>query len=394
MRAAWTLARSREVLLQAHVQIVTQHRGLRRAKGLLLQVDDLFHEFLFHLFGQLGRGDLTAVGGDLVVAVLPQLLLDHPHLLPQEGVLLVLGHVLLDSALDALLHLQDLHLSAQQAVDLVQPLDRAQLIQHRLLVQHPHGDVLGDEIGNIAGVLAGEDVHEHLRRRALGGELAVAVKELVGLADGRLGPQGVGLALVGLVPFHAGHTGCQIGIGLDQFFQAGPVLALHHHPDGLARQAKDLAHHGHRPHGKQVLLVRRLHPNVLLGHQKDGLVERHGLFHGLHRGLPPHVKVDHHFGIDGQAPQCQGRHGGGLYGFGLFFLRQTESLPFKKRPAPKGCGKAARAEKFPPPPCCTHIGLLSAGQAVPSWRARPPLWARRAAAPKWGRGGRSGSRIS
>ena len=122
--------------LQADVQIVPQHRCLGRAEGLLLQVHDLFDQLFLDLLGQLGLGDLPAVGGDLVVAVLAQLLLDHPHLLPQEGVLLVLGHVLLDPALDALLDLQDLHLPAQQAVDLVQPLDRAQLLQDGLLVQH------------------------------------------------------------------------------------------------------------------------------------------------------------------------------------------------------------------------------------------------------------------
>ena len=136
-----------------------------------------------------------SVGGDLVVPVLPQFLLDHPHLLPQEGVLLVLGHVLLDPALDVLLHFQDLHLPVEQAVDLIQPLHRAQLVQDGLLVQHPHGDILGDEVGDIARVLAGHDVHEHLRRSTLGGQLTVAVKEFRGLADGRLGPEGIALSL-------------------------------------------------------------------------------------------------------------------------------------------------------------------------------------------------------
>ena len=316
--------------LQAHIQVVPQHRGLRRAEGLLLQVHYLFEQLGLHLLRQLGIGNLPAVGGQLIVAVLSQLLLDHPHLLPQKGVLLVLGHVLLDPALDALLHLQDLHLPAEEAVHLIQPLDRPELIQDGLLVQHPHGDILGKEVGNIAGVLAGHDIHQHLRRGVLGGEFAVSVKELIGLANGRLRPEGIGLSLIVLTGLHRLYLGHQVGIGLGQFVEAGSGLPLHHHPDGLPRQAENLTDHRNRPHGKKMVSVRLLHPDVLLGHQENGLVGRHGLFNGLHGGLPTHIKVDHHFRIYRQTPQGQSGHGLHWHGFSLFFLWQTDSLPFNE----------------------------------------------------------------
>ena len=321
---------------QAHVQVVAQNRGLSGAVGLLFQVHDLFQQLLLHLFGQAGVRDLAAVGGDLVVAVLPQLLLDHPYLLPQEGVLLVLGHVLLDLALDVLLHLQDLHLPVEQPVHAVEPVHRALVLQDGLLVQHPHGDVLGDEVRDIAGVLAGHDVHQHLGGRVFGGQLRVAVEELIGPADHRLGPQGVGLSLdVDLLLLHGDDLALQIRLGLGHGPQDGPALALHHDPDGLTGQAQDLAHLGDGARGEKILFLRLLHPDVLLGHQEDGAVGGHGLLHRLHRGLPAHVKVDHHLGVDHQAPQGQDGHRDGVRVvkrcFVLCFFRHRDSLPFRQQ---------------------------------------------------------------
>ncbi len=75
----------------------------------------------------------------------------------------------------------------EQAVDFIQPLHRAQFVQDGLLVQHPHGDILGDEVGDIARVSLDMMFMSISAEALLGRQLTVAVKEFIGLADGRLG---------------------------------------------------------------------------------------------------------------------------------------------------------------------------------------------------------------
>ena len=302
--------------LQAGVEVVAQDGRLRRAERLLLQVDDLLEELLLDLLGELRVGDLAAVAGRLALAVLAQLLLDDADLLAQEGVLLVLGHVLLDAPLDALLHLQDLHLAVEQPVHLVQTLDRSDLIEDGLLVQHTHRDVLGDEVRDIAGVLARHDVHEHLGVGVLRGQVGVAVEQLVGLPDGGLGAQGVGLPLVIRLLLDLIDLGDQVGIGLAQGDQAGAVAALDHDPDRLPRQPEDLAHVGDGADVEEMVAVRRLHADVLLGHEEDRLIGGHGLLERLDGGLTAHVEVDHHFRIYREPSQREGRHGAQVQIFG------------------------------------------------------------------------------
>ena len=98
--------------LQTHVQIVPDNGGLRAAQPF-----HLFGQPLMYLLGQLGPLDLLGVLSDLLVAVVAQLMLQHLHLLPQDHVLLHLGHPLAHLLLHLHLQRQHVHLVGQDIVD-------------------------------------------------------------------------------------------------------------------------------------------------------------------------------------------------------------------------------------------------------------------------------------
>ena len=166
--------------LQAHVQIAVEHAGLRTAEGLLGQTAQLLVQLLPHLVGELGLGDLLPVLGDLVAALpLAQLVLDGLHLLPQEIVPLLLGHLLPGLALDLRVQREDVHLPLEQLIQLLQPAHRVQLLQNFLLVGAAHGDVLGDIVGNIARLLAGQQVDDQVGGN-FRGQLTVLLEQVIG----------------------------------------------------------------------------------------------------------------------------------------------------------------------------------------------------------------------
>ena len=151
--------------LQAHVQIAAQDRGLGGAEGLLGQPAQLLLQLLPHLVGELGLGDLLAVVPDLRVAAalaLAQLGLDGLHLFPQVVVPLIVRHLLPGPVLDLHIQPQDLHLPGEQAVEPLQAAHRTQLLQDGLLVAVAHGDVLGDIVGDIPRVLAGQHMDQQV----------------------------------------------------------------------------------------------------------------------------------------------------------------------------------------------------------------------------------------
>ena len=324
--------------LQHRVQIAPDDAGLGGAEGLLLQAAHLFVQLFRHLPGQLCPGDALAVLGQLVVsagAVLPQLLLDHLHLLPQDIVPLAAGELLPHLALELLFHLQDLHLPAEALAQALQPAHRPQLLQDGLLVAGAHGQVLGDVVGDVAGILAGQhrqkDVGGHL-----GGQLDEGLKELIGLADQRLRPGGAAHRLLGGELLHPGG---QIGLSLGHLQQAAPAQAFHHHPHIVAGQAEELAHIADGADTVKVFLLRILHGQIPLGHQENGLAGAHGLVQGLDGGRPAHVKVEQHVGEDRQPPQRQGGHGLLQIGFhGVSLPSGVETKAGRgHRPRPAGC---------------------------------------------------------
>ena len=144
--------------LQHIVQIIAQHCGLSGTVGLLFQTAQLLVQLIRHLLGQLGLSNALAVFGDLAVslAVLPQLLLEDLQLLPQHIVPLTAGEMVPHLVLHLMFQLQDLYFPAEVVTQLFQTADRAQLLQNGLLVPGAHGQILGDVVGDIPWLLAGQ----------------------------------------------------------------------------------------------------------------------------------------------------------------------------------------------------------------------------------------------
>ena len=101
--------------LQTDIQIVADHCGLGRSKGLLGQAVHLFVELFRHLLGEPRLFDFLAVLSQLTVAAVPlaQFALDGLELLPENVVPLVAGKLVPDLGLHILLQLEDLHLPFQ-----------------------------------------------------------------------------------------------------------------------------------------------------------------------------------------------------------------------------------------------------------------------------------------
>ena len=84
-------------------------------------------------------------------------------------------------------------------------------------------------------------------------------------------------------------------------------FTFHQNPDCISRQFQDLANMRHRADFVKIRPSRLIHGDIPLRNQKDFLIVLHGLVHRAGRFLPPHVKMDQHFGKDAQSPQRQNR---------------------------------------------------------------------------------------
>ena len=285
-----------------------------------------------HLVRQLGLGDLPAVVVEFLVSsllVLTQLLLDDLELLPQDVVTLVAGQLIPHLVLHLLLHLQDLYLPAEALAQLLQAAHRPQLLQDHLLVPGPHGQILGNVVGDISRILAGEHREQNIRRH-FGRQFNVILKQLVGLADQRLCTGRTLYRLLHRDPFYLSH---QIGRGFHYLAQPATADTLHHDPDIVSGQAEDLAHVADGADGIEVSLLGIFYGQIPLGHQENGLPAGHGLVQGLDGALPPHIEVEQHIGEDRQSTQGKRRHGDSR-----ICLHMGTSLIQRQKPGTGSCG--------------------------------------------------------
>ena len=188
-----------------------------------------------YLLRQVEGLDTGSVSLQLLVAVLPQLVLEHLHLLTEDHIALHLGHAAAHLLLHFRLQRQDIHLVGQDVVDDTQALLRVQLRQHALAVLVAEGDVLSDEVGQCAGIPAVQHGGGEIVTEAAG-QLAVVVEQDVGAAQQRLGTGGV----AGQLLRQQLRLTLQEGLGLPQAGQPGAALALHHHADGGVGGLDDL----------------------------------------------------------------------------------------------------------------------------------------------------------
>ena len=168
----------------------------------------------------------------------------------------------------------------------------------------PQIDVLGDEIRQTTGIAAVQHRgHEFVVE--IGNKLLVLVKEHIGLADHRLH---AGRHAAGEVLLQQLHVGLQEGLVLPQAVDAGPLLALHDHPDAGLRGLEDLQDAADGAHRIEIVLRGRQRGDIPLGHQKhQALVRIHGAVQGVDGDLTLHVKAQRQVRENCQAPQGDDR---------------------------------------------------------------------------------------
>ena len=247
--------------VQAHVQIVPDHRALGAAEGLLGQAVQLLHELLPNLVRGTAAADPLLVLVQLVVAVLAQLVLQYMELLPQDHVPLDLAHPLADLLVNIRLQGGDVNLVEQDLVHDHQPPDGVQLLQHPLAVLVPEVDVGGDGVRQLAGV---PDI-QHRGHQLIGQiphQLLIPAKQGVD-------PPGQGLGAVRGPPtlvLQQVHVGLEEGLGLPQAAQGRPVQAPGDDAHAGIRGLDDLEDTAHGADGVQILLLRLLDANLPLGY--------------------------------------------------------------------------------------------------------------------------------
>ena len=224
---------------QTGIQIVAQDGSLRAAKRLLGQALDVLEELLLRLRRQLGCGNLAAVFVQLLVAVaLADLMLEHLDLLAQDKIALNLSHAGAHLTFNVLLHRDHIHLTGEDLIDAAQAVQRADLVEHGLLVLIAQADLLSDEIGQITGVGAAHDNADDLLRQLL--------RQFDIFAE-----VGVGLAEHGLCAVAAAdqsglldqlNISLQKRLALPKALESCAAFALHHHADDPVGHAQDLCH--------------------------------------------------------------------------------------------------------------------------------------------------------
>ena len=175
--------------LQAHVQIIADHGALRAAERLLGKLCHLFQKVLFRLLFQVQRLDAVPVVLQLIVdlVALAQFILQHADLGAEDLLPLGAHQLLPDLALHLTLKAQDVIFPGQERVHLPQADKRRELFQDLLLIRIAQGDVLGDVVGQIAGVPAVHDRGHHFLRQAAR-LLGVVGEQVICLAQQRLRP--------------------------------------------------------------------------------------------------------------------------------------------------------------------------------------------------------------
>ena len=271
---------------QTNIQIVADHRRLSAAVGLLGKPHDLLHQLLLDLLGNLELFDFITILLDLLVAVVPQLVLQHLHLLPQDHVLLHAPHSVADFFLHLHFQRDHIQLMGQDLVHQLQPFHGVHLLQDTLAIRVAKIDGVSYVVSQLAGVIAIQHRCHDLVRQ-LRHHVPVFAKQKIGLAHHSLHPAG---HPDGEFVLQQHHVGLQEGMRLPQALDASLSHAPHHHANGRVRRFNDLQHMRHRAHGVQVAFLGTRHSQLPLGHQKNVFSLFHGVVQRQHGDLALHIK--------------------------------------------------------------------------------------------------------
>lgn len=287
-----------------HVNVVAHHGGFGRHGRHELELLELGLGLLARLGGHAGQLDLLLDLFDVgAVFALAQFLLDGLDLLVQVEVALVLLHLALDAAADALVDVEDVDFAVQLLEEVFQALLDVHQVEHGLLVLKLERQVRGNGVGQAAGIVDAGDGGEDLGRDLLV-ELDVLVELLRhGAAQG--------FDLAGLVGFglgRHGHDGAhEVGLFIHDLLDQRALLAFDQHLDRAVGQLEHLQDGGHAADVEHVGRRGFVLGGGLLGHQHDAAVALHGQLQRLDALGATHEQRDHHVGEHDHIAQRQQR---------------------------------------------------------------------------------------
>ena len=177
--------------LQTDIEIVADDGRLGAAVGLLGETVHLAQEFFADLVVNAQCMDAVRILLNLLVAVLAELMLQHLHLLAQHHVALDAPHALAHLLLHLHLQREHVRLVGEDLVDLHQAADGMQLLENPLAILMAQGDVLRNEIGQMAGVALVEHGGHQIRGDAAH-KLLIPAEERICLAQERFDAGAVG----------------------------------------------------------------------------------------------------------------------------------------------------------------------------------------------------------
>ena len=192
----------------------------------------------------------------------------------------------------------------QDVVDDPQPLIRVQLLQHPLAILMPQVDVLGNKIGQPAGVAAIQHRRREIVADAAAHQLPVLSEQHVGAPYQRLAAGG----MAALRLRQQLRLRLQKRLLLPQAMQPRPALALHDDTHRGVGGLDDLQNVAHRTDGVQFLLSRLRRGELTLGDGQQPPVVFHGVVQRENGNIPFRVKGHGLAGEGRQPPQRQHRH--------------------------------------------------------------------------------------
>ena len=267
--------------------------------------------------GELGLLDALLELGQLVAAVLgfAQLLLDRLHLLVEVVLALGLLHLALDARADALFHLQDADLSFHEGEHLLKPRRNRRDLEQLLLVGYLQGQMRGNGIRQLRGILDLVDRNQHLGRNLL-----VELDVLLELRDHRAGQRLDFLAVLVALAHLAG-AGDEERIDLGEFLDLGAHAAFDQHLHGAVGQLQQLQDRADRADRIHVGRARIVLGRVALGDEENLLILLHHVFERAHGLLAAHEQGHDHVREDHDVPERKD----GIFREGGIFLRHRNA---------------------------------------------------------------------
>ena len=293
-----------------HIQIVARHASLGRHGRHQLE--------LLQLGLGLGQRSLGHAGGlDLAFQLfqvgalfaIPQLLLDRLHLLVQVEVALVLFHLALDAATDALVDVENVDFMLKLAKQQFQTLLDVHLLQHFLLVFQIQRQMRGDGVGQTARIVdAGDGRQDFLRDLLV--ELDVLLEGLHQRAAQRLDlALGITRQLFGnrSVGRSGQHGRGKVFFAFGNGLHLGALAAFHQHLHGAVRQFQQLQDGSNAAGTEHIVDGGLVLGRGFLGHEHDRAACFHGGFERSNALGASHEQRDHHVREHHHIPQ--GKHG-------------------------------------------------------------------------------------